>query len=295
MSKTLTLEEVKERFKKYGATMIDDVYINNSIKYTLQCEHGHIIKSTMNDYRRYGCTECNKLRKKEIPYTELKNAMSEIGYELLSPLEDFETKKTKMKYRCSKGHINMISYEKFMSGKRCPDCANNKQYTYDFVKTYIENEGYKLVSEEYKNVDGKLLIKCPKGHVFETSFYSFKNNSVRCYCERESKGEKAIREYFINNSIEFVSQKRFEDCRNIKTLPFDFYLKQYNLCIEYDGEQHFDEKHSYSKESFRQTQINDEIKNNYCEQKGITLVRIPYWEFKNIDNILANIIKNFND
>ena len=296
----LTLKEAKERFKKYGATMLDDVYINNATKYKLQCKYGHITYATLHDYERHGCTECNKLRKRRIAYDELKNAMEKEGYTLISPFEEFKTKKTKMTYKCGEDHIGSVSYEKFIGSKRrCAICANNQAYEFNFVKQYIENEGYVLVSTEYKNTHTPLVIICPKGHEFQTTFHSFKNNGVRCYCARESKGEKRIREYFIDKSIEFISQQKFENCRNVRPLPFDFYLPKYNLCVEYDGQQHFDEIHAYSKESFQQTKINDEIKTNYCKENNIPLLRIPYWEFNNIEkileNTLASIIKNFND
>ena len=71
------------------------------------------------------------------------------------------------------------------------------------------------------------------------------------------------------------------------------------MCVEYDGQQHFDEIHAYSKENFQQTKINDEIKTNYCKENNILLLRISYWEFNDIEkileNTLASIIKNFND
>ena len=41
------------------------------------------------------------------------------------------------------------------------------------------------------------------------------------------------------NNINYIREKRFKDCKNIKPLPFDFYLPEKNICIEYDGEHHF--------------------------------------------------------
>ena len=83
----------------------------------------------------------------------------------------------------------------------------------------------------------------------------------------------------------------FTNCRDKKVLPFDFYLPQYNLCIEYDGEQHFDIKHSFRDEdSFWNTVLHDAIKNSFCEDNNITLLRIPFWEFDNIEDIIKNKI-----
>ena len=70
------------------------------------------------------------------------------------------------------------------------------------------------------------------------------------------------------------------------------------MCIEYDGEQHYtpvnfggisDER---AIDNFKKTQAHDAIKNTYCQQHKINLIRIPYWDKNNIHNILDNAIKN---
>lgn len=76
-------------------------------------------------------------------------------------------------------------------------------------------------------------------------------------------------------------------------LPFDFYIKKYNLCIEYDGEQHFIKKSfNMDEEEFLLIKKRDEIKNNFCKKNKINLIRIHFTEQKNIDNILKDY---FND
>ena len=86
------------------------------------------------------------------------------------------------------------------------------------------------------------------------------------------------------NKIEFIQEKRFVDCRDKKPLPFDFYLPQYNLIIEFDGRHHFEEKGRGNHEI---TVKHDEIKNQYCKDNDINLLRIPYWEGSNIENIIS--------
>ena len=101
----------------------------------------------------------------------------------------------------------------------------------------------------------------------------------------ESLGEKRIRIYLENNSILFEKQKWFPDCRDRNPLPFDFYLQKYNLLIEYDGRQHFEET-DYFTYPLEITQHHDQIKNNYCLTNGIHLIRIPYWNYNKIEEIL---------
>lgn len=83
----------------------------------------------------------------------------------------------------------------------------------------------------------------------------------------------------------------FEDCKRINPLPFDFAVfdndKQLEFLIEYDGEQHFEEVFPVSNHSgLEYVQENDAIKNKYCQNNNIKLLRIPYTEFYNINEIL---------
>lgn len=86
------------------------------------------------------------------------------------------------------------------------------------------------------------------------------------------------------NEIDFEQEKRFYDCRDVKPLPFDFYLPQYNLIIEFDGQQHFREVYN---RDFETTKKHDEIKNKYCEDNDIDLLRIPYWDGNDIEKIIS--------
>lgn len=82
---------------------------------------------------------------------------------------------------------------------------------------------------------------------------------------------------------------------------FDFYLPDYNLFIEYDGQQHFmpvrfsgsNEEKNY--EAFKKTQYRDGVKNQYCSDNNIELLRIPYWECKNIETIIDNCLQRLNE
>lgn len=82
---------------------------------------------------------------------------------------------------------------------------------------------------------------------------------------------------------------------------FDFYLPQYNLFIEYDGEQHYKPVRYYNQtdeqmlSSFKKTQEHDAIKNRYCEENNINLLRIPYWEKENIETIINNHLQRLSE
>lgn len=96
------------------------------------------------------------------------------------------------------------------------------------------------------------------------------------------------------NNIKYIREYKFIDCKNIKPLPFDFFLFEYNTCIEYDGEQHFKiNKYFGGEKGLLKRQKNDNIKNEYCINNNIRLIRIKYNE--NIEekfNRLLDTIKN---
>lgn len=104
-----------------------------------------------------------------------------------------------------------------------------------------------------------------------------------------SKGEKKIFRFLDKNNIGYIPQFRFDNCRNIYSLPFDFYLSNFNICIEYHGKQHYEPKEFFGgeKKLIKRRQL-DKIKFDYCENNEIDLLIIPYWDFNNIETILAN-------
>ena len=127
------------------------------------------------------------------------------------------------------------------------------------------------------------------------------NNLVRYHtlsggCRKKSTWDIFIRKHLELNNINFIPQKIFNDCFNkngTSHLYFDFYLTDFNTIIEYDGLQHFEPVMIWGgQEKLKKQQENDEIKNNYCKNKNIKLVRIPYTKSKEeIVQIINNIIR----
>lgn len=106
---------------------------------------------------------------------------------------------------------------------------------------------------------------------------SYWNTFIQQFLEKNKIEHKAEYTVYIGNSY----------------YRYDFYLPQYNLFIEYDGEQHFKPVRFFGNEDdaklvYKRTHESDLIKNRYCKQNGINLLRIPYWETKNIETIISN-------
>lgn len=176
---------------------------------------------------------------------------------------------------------------------RCRDCSRGKLNSRVFKERLKETVGdeYELVGE-YKSSNSKLKIKhnvC--GYIYETISYRLINEGKRCpYCNC-SKAEKCVMDFLNRNKIKFEYEKTFDDCRNKSLLRFDFYVK--GTLIELDGQQHFKSiNHFGGTEALKQTQQNDQIKNDYAASKGIKLIRIPYWDYNNIEEILDRELKD---
>ena len=176
----------------------------------------------------------------------------------------------------------------------CPICGNlkNKQSITkshnDFIKELQNINDNIIVLGEYINSKEGILCKC-KECDYEWSPIPDNLLSKHSGCPKcnLSKGELAIAKYLDNNNIDFDTQYIFDDCKCKEGLPFDFYLPQYNYCIEFDGEQHYKSiRYWGGLEGFIERKIRDTIKNYYCQQNNIKLIRIPYWDFDNIENIL---------
>jgi very-short-patch-repair endonuclease len=144
-------------------------------------------------------------------------------------------------------------------------------------------------------------IYVEKGHKYKNGtekleFYIYKNgvkyswlaqprhitNSLsHCPALNDSKRVLLVEKYLKDNNIEYLKEKRFKDCLKHKPLPFDFYLPEYNLVIEVDGSHHFHvinfhKTEQRNEEKFEERKENDEIKNKYCKESGMNLLRIPY-------------------
>lgn len=93
-------------------------------------------------------------------------------------------------------------------------------------------------------------------------------------------------------NIIYIFQYKFEDCKFYNKLPFDFYIPSLNTIIEYDGEQHYKIIKKFGGfDRFVNNKIRDVVKTKYCQDNNINLIRIPYWDYNNIENILSQLIK----
>lgn len=189
-----------------------------------------------------------------------------------------------------------------MNGHGCPKCRSDKMSNLNCKKidifilqsNIIHKNKYDYTESIYKKNTKKLIIKCPNHGYFEQS-PSAHLQGQGCPSCNSSKGEIRIMDYLINKNINFIREKSFDSFRNEsnnRCFKFDFYLPNYNLCIEYDGIQHFKPTKfngislEKAKEILLVVKNNDILKNKFCFENNIKLIRIPYIKFNYIEEIL---------
>lgn len=107
-------------------------------------------------------------------------------------------------------------------------------------------------------------------------------NSQSCIYCKKSHGENKIEELLKENELPFTREQRFDTCKNVRPLPFDFYVNNQYL-IEFDGKQHFEATgERFNEEVVKDIQKRDSIKNQWCKENNIPLIRIPYSHYNDL-------------
>lgn len=193
--------------------------------------------------------------------------------------------------------------------KRCLKCLNDAKIYRDSHKKQIKEKSkiYNQTHKEQTRATKKIYLEKTKEYrKQQTKIYREKNkdkiikHNKEKYQERriaelrkpahKSKGCLIIENYLLTNSILFIQEKRYDGCKDKKTLPFDYYLPDYNFLIEFDGTHHFKGNLRIKDltkriESLKIIQLHDQIKNQYARDHQIKLLRIKYDE-KYIEELL---------
>jgi hypothetical protein len=153
-----------------------------------------------------------------------------------------------------------------------------------FLESKITNWTDDMLKKEALKYQTTVDFARESGSAYRTAVYRGIYDKITShFLEKVYSGELLIENLLNKNKIKYVKQHKFLDCNNkgtgssCKKLPFDFYLKDKNATIEYDGVQHFmSNKFFGGDEGFLRRKQLDKIKNQYCKKNGIKLIRIPY-------------------
>ena len=169
-------------------------------------------------------------------------------------------------------------------GDRCPKCVGIKKWDTeslknDFDKVHNGNYDYSMV--EYVSTMDKVRIVCRVHGEFKQNINKHLYGQGCRSCKNLSKGEEYIKNYLDTSKIKYIRQHGFDGCRYINKLSFDFYLPDFNTCVEFDGIQHFKPVDKFGgMKSYIEIIKRDECKNKWCFDNNISLIRI-----KNINEV----------
>lgn len=293
-----SIENIKKWIENNGKqfVLISDEYINKTIpNLRLECKVcGHIWSASWGAMknRDRGCPSCAN----NIKFTQdfVSNYFKDNGFELLDEYTGIDKK---LNFKDKLGYVYYTNFWIF----RKSDCKTMLKFggtnpnTINNIRLWckLNNKSFELDDEEYINNTEYMRWKCLNcGHYFYSPWTNIQQNSTCSLCNK-SHGEQLI----INNlellSIKYSPQHTFADCKNIRVLPFDFYLPDINTAIEFNGRQHYEPIDFFGgEESFVNRVFLDGIKRNYCIDSGIKILEIPYWEINNISSILKELIRD---
>lgn len=268
--------------------------IRTKLKFRCECGNEYnIIWHHLKSNKKFICNDCStKIRtdKNLKPITYTLDICKKYGYEFveMNTLRNV-IYKDDLGYKF-KSTIYSLKNRTYGVGRFSID---NPFTVYNMINHLkLNNYDLKIVDETERKINCKYdyiewyCIEC--GDIFKATWQQVsqptKHSNLRHRCKRcskvESNLEYIVRKYLEDKNIEYISQKRYEDCRDINLLPFDFYLPKYNVCLEINGQQHY-----YENKVFQQTLEDrkrvDKIKEDYCFNNNIGYIAIPFWKIYN--------------
>lgn len=314
MPRKYVYEDVK-KFVSENSTceLVSTTYQSVTEKLIFRCACGTEFETDFHHFRGQNQRQCPAcgfaLRASKRRHTvESANArLAAIGCVIVSG--DYKNNRSHVTVRCACGHNRVLTLNDALASKfsgLCKDCADRQfrgrnRFTTEQVRDRCADLGLELLSPEYISIKEPLEFRCSCGRTFVTtweivSYY----NKTRCdYCSHKmSFGEQRIADWLDAHSFEYERQKCFTGCGGRRRqYRFDFYLPSQNTCIEFDGQQHFKVVDFAGTSEFEalertlfDTQCRDLVKDLYCEDNGIRLIRVRYDEVENLSDILSSTL-----
>lgn len=226
------------------------------------------------------------------------------GYKPLEKIID-----TKHKVSCidKDGYMYFASYD-MLRDKRTKHLDKWKRqnifksYNMRLYASRVQQNCCILSSDEELNnaTKFKIKFKCPEcGKEYKKKWCHWIAQAKNCHLcpsclKKESTYSRQVKLWLEENGLKYATEFWFEDCRDIRVLPFDFYVENNNkiFLIEVDGAQHYYESSMFKNLTLEERKAKDKIKTKYCKEHGYVLLRIPYWDFSR-DTYIRKLNKTF--
>lgn len=309
--KKYTYEQAKEDFEKRGYILLTpkEEYKNSTQKLDYICPvHGKQQISYYHLREGKGCMLCGRERTRQAslkPDFYYQEIAEQKGFEFVGVEVKNGVKYVKVicPHHRDKG-IQYVQTQNLLRNNGCKYCAHNVQKTHEeFVQDIkgLFGESITIVSKYNCQNQGKIKCRCNIHNIeYETLIVNLLKGYSGCpECSRtKSNGERQIGRILKSWNVAYEEQKTFQNCKDIKCLPFDFYLSQCNVLIEYDGEHHYRPVNfnncNNGIDIYLSTKKHDKMKDEFCIQNHIPLIRIPYTQINNLESYLFDQLVKYN-
>lgn len=267
------------------------------------CDCGKECYVDVCDLRSGSKTSCGCDTSQKRALSNRKNLVGQRFGRLLVVEMLYNYKPTRCRCMCDCGKEKIVIGTALTSGKTkscgCLQSEIAAQYNKKCATGYVSPYGVEIMDEVKQNKNGVWIYncKCPIcGKIFQELPARIKNGHITsCGCARMSKGEKLVKHILDAFNVCYKMEQSFPDCKYRYRLKFDFaiYENDFIKCVlEYDGEQHYRPSNFFGGEKFyRETKIRDAIKDKYCKDHNIPLIRLPYFLLEDeLKKIIINII-----
>jgi len=280
--KLLTKEQFLEKIysvhnNKYDYSKM--VWVNTKTKISIICKiHGDFLQIPSAHLAGHDCPKCSKLRQTKTRDQFIMDGTALYGDKYDYSKVQYVNDATKVMIGCKiHGFFEQLPHNHLSKGRNgsCKKCGiasytkSKEQFIIDANK--IHNNKYDYSKVEYVNNKTKIIIVCPEHGNFTQNPCSHIINKTGCpnclYKTEQKLYDKISFHYpFI------IRQLRVEWCKNIKYLPFDFFIPSSNIIIELDGIQHREQVGNWN--SPKEIMERDKYKQKSANENGYSVIRI---------------------
>lgn len=275
--------------KGYKTKILTKTYNNEKSLINCECECGNVFTtywthiSTANKFTCNKCGQIRRIKSKTYNINDIENTCKKYGYILL---KEYYNNASNLVIQDKYGYKYKTKYYHILNSKnKFSKFSKYNPFTIQNMILYIKinNLPIDLIDKTDRIIDVRhdylsfYCIDCHKPFLATWSQITL-NKRYRCKTciNKESNNEYIVRQYLEKKGINFIQEKKFKNCKNIKPLPFDFYIPSKNTVIEIHGGQHYYENSLFT-QSLQERQKIDNIKKEYCIKNNINYVEIPYW------------------
>lgn len=236
---------------------------------------------------------------KKLTTKEFQNRLIDIYGDRFEVISEYVNNETKIKVRCKVCNSIILKKPVKMTGSTHEGCyvcsGKNKHKT---TQSFIDEVNKKFPNKyeimgEYVNARTPLNILnkfCNHTYCISPDNLLRGKGCPKCSI-RQSSYMDIVENILIAHQIKFCKEKTFYGCKKDRLLPFDYYLPDFNCCIEVDGEFHYQRGHKNFKN--KHSKLNavcerDAIKTDFCVKNNIKLIRLPYFEKEKFNLIIMN-------